>query len=134
MTYTDIPWLHYAAFELFKDQKSVSLKSYLGSTMIAALYLKDGKTEAQIAEIVGLSRQAVSKIITNATSGKGDKSAQGADKRRKLTEKDRIAISRLLLGGEGQKEAAKRFGVSQAVISRVWSEVRDWLHYAAFEL
>lgn len=96
--------------------------------LIVTLYLKDGKTETQIAEIVGLSQQAISQIITNTKSGKGDKSATKADKRRKLTEKDRIAISRHLLGGEGQKEVAERFGVSQAVISKVWSEVRDGVH------
>lgn len=80
------------------------------------LNTEDGETQTQIAEIIGLSIGWVSEIISTFTSEHGDKSATKADKRRKLTEKDRIAISRHLLRGEGQKEAAKRFGVSQSEI------------------
>lgn len=79
----------------------------------------NGKTEAQIVEIVGLSIGRVSEIITTFTSEHDDKSATKADKRRTLTEKDRIAVSRLLLSGEGQKEVAKRFGVNQSEILKV---------------
>ena len=96
--------------------------------LIIDLRMKDGKTQTQIADIVGLSRQAISKIISNATSSNADKGVDKVDKRRKLTDEDRIAISRLLLGGEGQKEVAKEFRVSQSQISEVWSEIRDEVH------
>lgn len=74
----------------------------------------------QIAEIVGLDRSRISRITSNMQMHKGGKSATEADKRRKLTEKDRIAISRHLLGGEGQKEVAKAFGVSRLGVKCVY--------------
>jgi len=90
--------------------------------LIVDLYFEDGWTQQQIADLTGLSVQAISKIISNSTSGNTNNSA---DKRRELKPEDYPAIARLISGGEKQSVIAEKFGVSQGRISQVWAEFRD---------
>jgi predicted transcriptional regulator len=54
--------------------------------LIVDLYFKDGKTEQQIADLMGLTQRAISEIITNRKSSITDINVGKADKRRKLTD------------------------------------------------
>jgi len=89
--------------------------------IIVELYLVKGKTQRQIAELMGLSESAIRKILGSALGAV----ANNADKRRELKPEDYLVIARLILGGEKQSAIAKRFGVSQGRISQVWNEFRD---------
>jgi len=90
--------------------------------LIADLYFKDGWTQQQIADLVGLSQNRVSEILASSET---DNSNNSADKRRELKPEDYPAIARLILGGEKQADVAEKFGVSQGRISQVWAEFRD---------
>jgi len=88
---------------------------------IVDLYFKDGWTQQQIADLVGLSQNRVSEILASSETD----NSNSADKRRELKPEDYSAIARLILGGEKQKDVAEKFGVSQGRISQVWAEFRD---------
>jgi len=64
------------------------------------------KNPKQIAEIIGLTQQAVTKIISNTTSCNANNNIEEGDKHRELTNKDCISIARLILGGEKQVDIA----------------------------
>jgi len=93
--------------------------------LIADLYFKDGWTQQQIADLVGLSQNRVSEILVSSET---DNSNNSADKRRELKPEDYPAIGRLILGGEKQRDVAEKFGVSQGRISQVWAEF--WARWA----
>lgn len=82
-----------------------------GKEIIGNLYHKDGKTPLQISSIVGLSQQAVSKILGIQSSGNTDTTSAGRPK--KIDPKDYPAILRLLMGGEKQEVVSDKFGVKR---------------------
>jgi predicted transcriptional regulator len=69
---------------------------------------RTGKTEQQIADLIGLTQQAVSKIIANAKSCNADINVEDTDKRKKLTDKDWLNIFKLIISGEKQADGRKR--------------------------
>ena len=92
------------------------------NNLIVKLYFEDGKTQRQIAELMGLSIGLVNEVISNF---KSENANNGGDKRRQLSREDYTAIVRLILGGERQSVIAERFKVSQGRISQVWAGFRD---------
>jgi len=96
--------------------------------LIVDLYFKDGKTQQQIKDLMGLSIGLVNEIIDNFKSENPDIYGKTADKRRKLTDEDWVRIARLILAGENQEKVAKNFGVAQSTISEGWSKFRDRVH------
>lgn len=86
--------------------------------LIVKLYYQDGKTQQQIADLMGLTHQAISEIIGNAK-------ICNADKRRKLTDEDWVTIAKLILASETQETIAESFHVAQSTISEGWSKFRD---------
>ena len=109
----------------------VPLSTSERNRLITRLYLESGWTQAQIAELVGLTQQGVAYILAGAkVTGTGG--LDEADKRRKLQDKDLPAIARLLLAGTSQEEVAPQFGVSRSSITMRWGEFRDRVK-AAYE-
>lgn len=108
----------------FNRSHGVPLSREERDCLIVKLYFNDGKTQQQIADLIGLSAQAVSKIINNSTSG----NTNNADKRRELKFEDYPTIAKLILGGEKQRDIADKFGVTQGRISQIWAEFRDEIY------
>lgn len=98
--------------------------------LISVLYLEDGKTQRQIAELMWLSESAIRKILGTVLSADVNNSG---DERRELARDDYPVIARLFLGGEKQAEIAEKFQVSQGRISQVWAEMRDKVYKAYTE-
>lgn len=95
--------------------------------LIWRLYFECGWTQSQIAELVGLSQQGVSHILSvKATS------TCEADKRLKLRDEHMPAVARLILGGASHEEVADRFGVARTTVTTRWNEYRDEVK-AAYE-
>ena len=80
--------------------------------LILRLYLEDGKTQRQIADLVGLEQPRIAQIVGNINVNNAD-----ADKRRKLKDEDMPAMARHILGGETQGEVAKAYDVGRSTIS-----------------
>ena len=113
------------AYEYNKSH-GVPLSREERNQLIGRLYLEDGKTQKQIAELVGLTQQGIDKIVGNTTSCNADKDS--GDKRRKITEKDYPPIARLILGGETHEEVSKTFDAGRSTITEIWSKFRDKVH------
>lgn len=90
---------------------------------IIRLCLEDGKTDLQIASIIGLSERRVGQILSTEIASDSDKEI--ADKRRKLSPENIIAISKLLIAGEIQEKVSDKFNVAQNTISKLWAKKRD---------
>lgn len=83
---------------------------------IEALHVKDGKTQEQIADIIGLSQPRISRILENITSNNAKLS---------LAYEKQIAVVRLILRGEKQTEVAKKFEVTDGYISQIKTKIFD---------
>jgi len=113
--------------EAYKHNRShgVPISREERNKLIKDLYFEDGKTQQQIADLVGLSQNRISEILALSVS---DNANNPADKRRELSREDYVVIARLVLGGEKQTIIAEKFGVSQGRISQIWAEFRDKVH------
>lgn len=89
--------------------------------IIARLYFEDGWTQSRIAELTGLSQQAISKIL----SAVGATAGGSGDKRFRLKDEDMPAVARLLLAGATHEEVAQRFGVGRSTVTERWNEFRE---------
>jgi len=83
---------------------------------IEALHIKDGKTQEQIAEIIGLSQGRIAQILQNIRAN---------NTKLELTREKQIAIIRLILKGEKQTDIAKRFDISDGYVSQIKSKYFD---------
>jgi hypothetical protein len=81
--------------------------------LIVDLYYKDNKTPVQIEKLVGLSERWIREIIRAGSTSETNKTV------------DKLAVARLILGGEKQEDVAEKFGVSQGRISQIWAVMRD---------
>lgn len=95
--------------------------------LIRRLYFECGWTQARIAQLVGLTQQGVSHIL----SVRGTSSCN-ADRRQRLRDEDMPAVARLLLGGATHEEVAERFGVARSTVTARWNDFRDEIK-AAYE-
>lgn len=98
----------------FNRKHGVPIPSIERNKTIVDLYIKDGKTQEQIAEIVNLSQQRVSMILESTNTSNA-----------KLSRENQIAIIRLILEGKVQKEIAKTFDVTDGYISQIKSKYFD---------
>ncbi len=88
--------------------------------LICDLYSRDGMTQAQVADLVGLARNTITEIIGsvgNRPSDNGGNNGKNGDKRKTIADKDWPAIVRQALAGEKQTVIAKARGVSQSTIA-----------------
>lgn len=83
---------------------------------IEELCSKDGKTQEEIAKIIGLSQQRILKILENTTSGSTNI---------ELTRERQVALVRLILKGEKQEAIAEKFDVTQGYVSQVKTKFYD---------
>jgi len=83
---------------------------------IEELCSKDGKTQEEIAKIIGLSQQRILKILENTTSGSTNI---------ELTREKQVALVRLILKGEKQEAIAEKFDVTQGYVSQVKTKFYD---------
>lgn len=111
--------------EVFRCNRAhgVPLSTAERDNVVRRLYYQVGWTQAQIAELVGLSQQAISRILAvrNTTGCNVDT----GDKRFRLRDEDMPAIVRLLLAGASHEEVAERFGVARSTVTTRWNEFRD---------
>ena len=84
--------------------------------LIVDLYLKDGKTPAEIGPIVERDEKTVYRTLAS----RGVRIAKG-----KLTDEQKRAIVRLLLKGEKQKDIANTFGISEGRVTQLKTEFWD---------
>jgi predicted transcriptional regulator len=70
----------------------VALTKAERNQLIADLYHSDGMTQKQIAELVGLSREAVRDIIGNGENANAEHERKNSDKRVKITEQSWPAL------------------------------------------
>lgn len=92
---------------------------------IKQMYERDNMTQAEIAEIVGLSQRRISQILgIEETSNTNNEE----DKRRTLNDAELHDIVSLCLGKTKQKEIAEKFGVTQSRVSQVFREFKDLIH------
>jgi DNA modification methylase len=84
---------------------------------IVDLYTKDGKTQEQIAKIVGLSQRRVGQIL--------EIEAPSNTNIFELSRERQTAIIRLILKGEKQEDIAKKFDCTQGYVSQVKSRWFD---------
>jgi len=84
--------------------------------IIVNLYAMDGKTQQDIADVFGLTKQAISEIISKSNNGHTDKTT---DKRRELTKDEEITIGLLAVKGEKQKDLAEKFKITQGRVSQI---------------
>jgi ParB-like chromosome segregation protein Spo0J len=83
---------------------------------IVELYTKDGKTQEEIARIVGLSRPRVTQILDSLMTNETNI---------ELSREKQVAIVKLILKGKKQEEIAKAFDVTQGYVSQVKSKWFD---------
>lgn len=93
--------------------------------LIRRLYFECGWTQARIAQLVGLTQQGVSHIL----SVRGTSSCN-ADRRQRLRDEDMPAVARLLLGGATHEEVAEKFGVGRSTVTARWNDFRDQVKFA----
>jgi transcriptional regulator with XRE-family HTH domain len=103
-----------SSFSISRARVLISLEDR--NLTIEELYSKDGKTEEEIAKIVGLSQQRISKILENTTSGSTNI---------ELTREKQVALVRLILKGEKQEAIAEKFDVTQGYVSQVKTKFYD---------
>lgn len=108
--------------EVYRANRShgVPLSTAERDRLIRRLYLECGWTQARIAQLVGLTQQGVSHIL----SVRGTSSCN-VDKRQRLRDEDMPAVARLLLGGATHEEVAERFGVARSTVTARWNDFRD---------
>lgn len=84
---------------------------------IEEMYIKDGKTQQLIADLVGLDQSVISRIIDNMQTHNTDNS--DTDQRRELNDEDIPVIARLLLGEETQEQVAEIVNLSRQRVSQI---------------
>jgi len=124
----DVPdhLLRKTAYKL-NDDHGVPLSKMERNKLIADLYFEDGMTQNQIAELVGLDRTAIAKIIGNVKSHNTDNERKSGDKRKKIADNDWTPIVRLSLSGESQEKIAETYGVTQSTIAEGISKLKNFL-------
>src|SRR5207249_2395491 len=118
----DVPDSELRAIAYFSNREhGVPISTSDRNKAILDFYTKDGKTEEQISQLTGLTKQRVAQILSASKAAL----LSDSDKRRKLSSAEETSIIRLLLKKESQRDIANRFGIAQNTVSNIKTKTYD---------